>query len=355
MENTSSTIVLESLNNITMTSPYLNDFSKSTRGFRSFSVESIVYITINAFQLLVSLYLCLAFWRYFKSQQRCVRSESIKECQRHAPTQALLLRRFSVAAGIILLLTTLSGVALLVAFQFFPSLTFCSWMSKTHYVLRTVTEILFNTILWLRQKIFYQHPAMSHLTTKLTSSVSWIFYVLMICSAGLSLFVFMFGYFPVLEEKCLMHKQFEIFRVTETLFFAIMVALIVLYRVLFLGLLLYPLIKHRSNLSKSNIGEKPVRDMMKVIQRVLFADVLCIALFIIVAVLTSTLLAKESVVLLIILWESELVLGFIFIMLSFVDWKKRLLIWHAKRGSPFRRSTRDASTRTTWMTISFKV
>ena len=354
MEDT-TTVFMTMSDNETMTLSEYYYHSNTTLEFEAFSASTIVFIAVNAFLFLAAIYLCGTLWWYFKCQRRCVmRTESIKDCPKQT-RNGTLLRRLCLTAGFVLLVTSFSGVVMFVTFQLFPSASFCNWMSKGHFVLRTVTEILLNTILWMRQKMFYQHPAMGHLTSKFTRAISWAFFVLMLCSAMLSLVVFMFGYYPVLEAQCLMHKQFEIFLVDERVFFALSIALIIIYRVLFLGLLLYPLIKHKQDLSKSHIGGKHHSNLMRVIKRVLAADILCILLFIGVAVLTATLLANQTIMLLIVLWEWELVLGFVFIMLSFVDWKKRLLPWHASRGKLQRRNTTNASRRSAWVTVSFRV
>jgi len=350
-----STVKSRTFSNETITSSNFYLYGNSTHEYEAFSTSAIVLIGISAFLFLASVYLCFALWWYFKCKRRCVmRTESIKDCPKQT-RNGNLLRYFCVTASIMLLLTSLSGVVMFVTFQVFPSASYCNWMSKGHFVLRSVTEILLNTILWMRQKIFYQHPALGHVTSKLTNRVSWTFFVLMLCSALMSLLVFMFGHYQVLETQCLTHKEYEIFDVDERVFFALTVTLIIIYRLLFLGLLLYPLIKHKKDLNKSRINEKHQGNVMKVIGRVLVADILCIMLFISVAVLTTTLLATQAVMLLILIWESELVLGFVFIMLSFVDWKKRLLPWYASRSKLLRRSTREASRRSVWVNISLRV
>ena len=321
----------------------------SNIAFYPFTGYSVVYMTMSAFVLSCGIYLAVSLCIYFQGQQVIARRNSITERVQSSSRLGAMLRRLCLFVAIALLVITLCGLILLIAFQFFPSLSFCDWISKGHYVLRTSIEILFNVILWFRQIIFYQHPTMKHLTSKLTNAVSWLFFVLMIAASCLSLFVFMFGYKAVMtSDSCVMQKYEKIFSISEDIFFAAMVALIVIYRCLFLGLLLFPLVKHKQNMGRKNIGS--VTNLMRVIRRVLVADILCIILFILVAVLTSTLLAKYSIFLLIFLWEGELILGFIFIMVSFVDWKKRLLPFLSTSRS-FIRSTRDRASTLSTMTL----
>ena len=323
--------------------------------FEPFSEMHVIFIGINSFTLIIACYLSLALGKYMLNQQRIVRRESLKERNTVSLMHGVLLRRLCVIAAVILMMTTMLGNTTLITFQFFPSVALCNWISRGHHVLRSITEILFNTILWLRQKIFYQHPAMGHLTSKTTSTVSWIFYILMLISTLLSLLLFVFGYNPELEGECQLHQHFEVFGITEDIFFATTVTLIVIYRLLFLGLLLYPLAMHKRDIKRSQLGEKPVQDLMKVICRVLMADLLCIMIFIVVAVLTNTLLSDHSVFLLVFLWEAELVLGFVFIMLSFIDWKKRLLPFCFPSNKMMQRNERDASRKSAWTTISIRV
>nr|XP_018668603.2 uncharacterized protein LOC108949716 [Ciona intestinalis] len=319
----------------------------------------IAFSTLSIFVLMVSIYFVVSLCTYLCVLERR-RSVSRKSSSGNGSSTrhprltrySNALRRLCVGVAIIVLCTAACGLAGLLVYSLNFDLQYCENFAKAHHALRSTTEILLNSILWLRQKIFYLHPAMRHLTSPFTTLISWAFYIIMIISTALSFVTFLVGYKATdgVDMTCMVEKNELIKLIPNHVVLAVTITLLVTYRVLFLGLLIYPLIKHSRQVRSSSLGKKHAVDLMSLIKRVLVADCLCISIFITVSVLTSA-LYKESVFLLIVIWEGELVLGFIFVMLSFVDWRRRLFPFcnmKQKRQSSSQRSTRT----TIWSTSS---
>ncbi|XP_076813924.1 uncharacterized protein LOC143460339 [Clavelina lepadiformis] len=316
-----------------------------------FSTKSIICLSISGFLLLLSIYLSVALARYLHKHCHYLKNSFGKSSgKRYTEKFGLALRQLCVVAAVVMLIANLFGFITQLTFPFLPGAVYCEISSKTFHALRTITEILFNSILWLRQKIFYLHPAMRHITSIVTNVISWSFFIIMLISTCSSLVIYVIGNSPSYSNisACVMADNAVKSQMPEHVILSVTITLIVVYRTLFLGLLIYPLMKHGRDLKECNMGQKHLNELLAVVRRVLVADCLCIAIFIAVAVLTDR-LSQQSSFLLILIWEVELVLGFIFIMSSFIDWRKRLLPFCIRSTS--RRTRRQSSKMSTRISV----
>lgn len=231
---------------------------------------------------------------------------------------------FITTAVSILLCTMFNFVSISAIFGFNNSI-FCRIFSTVSAALRTISGVQLNSILWLRQMVFYSHPLLRHIQSKLTKCISWTFFVLMVISTAINFATFYISYDSKISPDlgCNMIASNFIDMVPKHIILSTIVALILCYRILFLGLLLYPLIRHRRHLERSTANRKQVHKLLGVIKRVVLVDIFCAIMFVAVSV-ASHVLVMTSLFTIVILGNANLVFGLFFVALSFVDWKDRL-------------------------------
>lgn len=207
-------------------------------------------------------------------------------------------------------------------------LHFCAVMKNVIFVLMTWTLVFIFLLLWLRQRSFYVHPSMKHLTSSVTRFLSGLTVVLILATGIVVPALFgLARYFVVSTSGC----HF----VEDTYLAYLYLVVTALISIIFHGSLLYlficPIIRHNTalaptdNLSRSN----PVGGLTPVIKRAVLVTAVCVVSDITIFISTPLLSSNEDIQTII---EDFIVLANIICMtLTFVNWKERLFPFVSKK------------------------
>lgn len=307
------------------------DSSFNTSDFEGTNSESLswsVYLSVLALMSAFAFYYVVSLISYHHLANRNSRCSEEQKRLRHNRSDSCMyakcIRMMFISSSISILFDAIIAVISAANLSAPRQVSYCNTWVIVAGTLRTMSGIQMNTILWLRQRIFYKHPVLRHLNTWFTNGVSWMLLTTMILSSAASLAIFLLtsSAKQIGETACAIIKNEVMGSLSMHASLGATIVLIVVYRIFFLGMLIYPLMKHREKLKLSCTLNNEVR-LLALIKRVLLVDCMCIAVYIATTVV-GEFLRGQSILLFFCVWEAELVLGLFFIILSFVDWRKRL-------------------------------
>lgn len=195
------------------------------------------------------------------------------------------------------------------------------------YVVLTNIEIILNIaslssiymVLWIRQWMFYNHPATKGLRLEKLRVVCWLLVVVMVITGILNAIGFMSQRNLDFNEKqgCFVKIESH----WNIIKFYSLAACELLYQIVLLGLFADPLIRHaRSNTAKLSSKKKL---MFRVLLRVFVAALICCVTDLLAAVISVIMESRypESSFL---IYNINLFINYACLLYTFGDWRKRL-------------------------------
>lgn len=199
----------------------------------------------------------------------------------------------------------------------------CELTRKFVVTAQGINSIAVYSALWLRQRVFYQDPKLNHLSSKFVRILSWsivlIFITASFCCLGFSLFLVRYigtPYGCINPDTRVTVFNLLILQLVSTMFF----------QVIFLALFIYPLLKHHQSMKAANTeqGRNPV---IKIVKRVIIITIICVVTDVmcifIVYFLDKTTRLRFTL-------SINVFINVISVILSFSDWKMRVMPWRMK-------------------------
>ncbi|XP_039252429.2 uncharacterized protein LOC120329716 [Styela clava] len=198
-------------------------------------------------------------------------------------------------------------------------------------------------VLWLRQRTFYQHPRLKHLSSKLVRVISWTMCILIVTgTVSTAILFFSVGRYVGVPDGCVVKKS----EVTS-IRWIILIGCTTFFQICLLTLFVYPLVKHNMSVrSGSTCGNNKNNPIIPLIRRATITSAICVTTDIAFA-LIILILNREIVTMSTFIYDVNIVINTMLIIFSFPDWKIRLMPWrvNSNEEQPTELST-DATSRT---------
>ncbi|XP_078487679.1 uncharacterized protein LOC144745713 [Ciona intestinalis] len=168
--------------------------------------------------------------------------------------------------------------------------------------------------LWTRQSYCYSDKAMRHLTTRVTTTLSWATLALILVAEITCTILFGATRFYRLTAKgCVLDKT----TIPENIPWIVLAVSTVGFQALLCGLFLYPLLKHRS------VGTSSIRGFMPLFRRTTIIAALCISNDITAAIIILS-VNNQSNLITDLVYALNIMISVLLVVAAFRDWKLRL-------------------------------
>lgn len=176
------------------------------------------------------------------------------------------------------------------------------------------------TVLWLRQRMFYEDPKLKHLSSKFTRMFSLFVIIFLLGSGCVVWLIFIVGVsYKGTPIGCTLVSNFDSASIVG---YSILVTTTSFIQISLLCLFIYPLIKHYQNMKSPNKGENP---LIIVIKRATITAFICIvtdAITVIIVFYVSYSLSIEMAV-----NGANYVIDLACLLASYPNWRGRLMPW----------------------------
>lgn len=201
----------------------------------------------------------------------------------------------------------------------------CEFSKKYRSFVQGLNIVGIYLVLWMKQRTFYEDPRLKHLSSKFTRILS-VFIAVLLAVAVLGTYVlFAVGVEYVGSPYgCLIRG---VIAGVTTLRNVILIVGTIFFQLCFLGLFLYPLIKHQMNIRIA----KPLNEqnrIIKLIKRSTILTAVCIVSDLLSAITVIFVDDRGSVKVLV--YDIDIVINVISVILCFVDWRDRVMPWRLK-------------------------
>lgn len=191
---------------------------------------------------------------------------------------------------------------------------------SVNYILSLLSMYL---VLWFRQRVFYQHPRLKHLSSKLIRFVSWAMCFVMIATMlATSVIFFGVGKYVGVIKGCTVHGPLASSR------WVMLIGCTSIFQIFLVGLFIYPLMKHKRAVQQS-FARKKNDIIIQLIQRATVTSVLSVVSDVGFGLLILF-LRRDIVTFSTFVCDVNIVFNAICVVMSFPDWKMRLLPWRVR-------------------------
>lgn len=194
-----------------------------------------------------------------------------------------------------------------------------------NYILSLLSMYL---VLWFRQRVFYQHPRLKHLSSKLIRFVSWAMCFVMIATMLATAVIFFgVGSYVGVIKGCTVRGPLTSSR------WVMLIGCTSIFQIFLLVLFIYPLMKHKREVQRSFTCKK--NDIIiQLIKRATVTSILSVVSDVGFGLLILF-LRREIVTISTFVCDVNIVFNAICVVMSFPDWKLRLLPWRiSSNGVP---------------------
>lgn len=201
----------------------------------------------------------------------------------------------------------------------------CDLSLKFKILTYAVSIMAVHFTLWLRQRIFYKDVRLKHLSTRLVRTISWTMGVVLIITGTLIIVSFLIGVRYTGSPSGCVVTRINIFADLRWIFVGVGT---LFFQICFLGLFIYPLVRHHRNtklLTGDIAGNNPI---MELIRRVTFLTSIAVISGVLIVVIAAMLPDVESIDLL--LYDIDNVVNIVCLLLSFSNWRERMMPWRIK-------------------------
>lgn len=199
----------------------------------------------------------------------------------------------------------------------------CDFFIKYKVVMYTMSVSTVYAVLWLRQKIFYEDPRLNHVSSKCIRGFSYFmgFWLVINCILTSSLFI------ASSNDKgsdvgCVSANEESTIR--KIIRWVVMGVSTPISQVVLLGLFIYPLVKHYRTVKQetmTSIRENPV---IRLVKRAAVTAIICIVTDAVNIVVGSVIRGGSATIL---IYDVNIVLNVVCLIISFPDWRERLMPW----------------------------
>ena len=199
----------------------------------------------------------------------------------------------------------------------------CSWVRQIKAILHCGAVTCIYLVLWLRQRQFYQMQALKYLCGKTTRFISRAVIVVMIIANLVTIIFYLAtrGY-DSSERGCTLSWSKIWTKLPGILYFFFTT----LFQVMLVGLLIHPLYQHRTTSFLSTRNKQ-----MKLIKRVCVSAVFATITTAVTSILSLTILRGNYGALRQIIFDVDIFVSLLSIIISFKDWKARMFPCLAKK------------------------
>ncbi|XP_076813931.1 uncharacterized protein LOC143460344 [Clavelina lepadiformis] len=199
------------------------------------------------------------------------------------------------------------------------SSTICDPIRKSKGVLLCVSFSSLYLVLWIRQRMLYRTPTMLHLSNKIIQFFSSSVVALVVMSGVFTLLLYMFtrGYQSTVSGCDLQWSSIWIG--LPSLLLAIFT---LLFQVMLLGLLIYPLYKHR--VAMKSVVSNCLNKEIEVIKRVTLATFVAAVTDGIVGLINLGIFGLLSGIGYQLIYDVDILVNLLAVICSFADWRTRM-------------------------------
>lgn len=178
-------------------------------------------------------------------------------------------------------------------------------------------------VLWLRQRIFYQNPRLVHLSSRFVRFLSWSMSIFIIVGlSSTAVLFFAVGKYLGTPQGCVVQESF----VTKIRWYILIIST-TFFQIALMSLFIYPLIKHHLSLKSIKISSNQKNPIIPMIKRSTIMAALCIGTDLFSAFIV-VIRKQEVVTMSTFLYDVNIVMNVFFVILSFPDWKLRIMPWN---------------------------
>lgn len=195
----------------------------------------------------------------------------------------------------------------------------------TNYALAFTSIYL---VLWLRQRVFYAHPGLKHLSSKLIRFVSWAMLIgILSAIVGASIIFFAQGQYFGTPHGCAIPTGPLV--IVQWIF---VMACTAFFQTCLLALFMYPLIKHRMTSTKTRSAANGQTTIISLVKRATVTSIVCVLSDVSFAILVIG-MQRKTMAFETFLYDFNAVLNAFCLVMSFGNWRTRLMPWRVRRGS----------------------
>lgn len=202
----------------------------------------------------------------------------------------------------------------------------CNFAIKWKQTAYGISLATIYSVLWVRQRIFYEDPRLNHLSSKFTRVVSLAIYVVLISAITATLLLYIVG---IEYSGSPIGCMYDTKTVISTARRFILIGVKTFFQVILLGLFLYPLAKHYRSMKVIKMSPERGLVMLRLVKRASITTAICIFVDI-VSIVISFLLPNVSSYRLL-LFDANLIVNLLCVIFSFPDWKPKLMPWGMKK------------------------
>lgn len=182
-------------------------------------------------------------------------------------------------------------------------------------------------LLWLRQRIFYSHPTMKFLNTRLIRFFGWSTAAIILLGLISTSTIFLVaGKYVGTQWGCVIHDS-PLIKIR----WMIMISCTIVSQLLLLSLFVYPLVKHRLRSSVSRGSSTHSDSIIQLIKRATVTTAICIATDLGFALVIFK-FAHKIMTMTTFLYDVNILVNVICVICSFPNWRVRMLgCSHRKR------------------------
>ena len=194
----------------------------------------------------------------------------------------------------------------------------CRWLRHVKAVLQSGAIMCIHLVLWHRQRHFYRMPALAYLSGRITRFFSGAVIVIMVVANLLTIVLYLATRtYESTARGCTIQRSTVWNRLPGLLRFIFTTS----FQLILVGLLVYPLYKHGTS---SSLPEN--KRQIDLIKRVSVAAVVAVVSTGVASILSITVLSGNYGALRQIVFSIDILVSFLCIIVSFRDWRARLLV-----------------------------
>ena len=285
--------------------------------------------TIIAFVfILLSMYvlICIVYYKYNKN------GKSFKRSSNNTTKYIIYMDRLSVTTSV--LITFLLAMEVVESqFGDVPNPYFCDWIKRFRYTLYTLALVSTLLILWFRQRVFYEHASVKHLTNSVLRFLSkYTLHFLLVSALFCLIFILATRRYSNSPRGCL--KNSEAIKNLPALLSTVSVGL---YHGIFILLSSFPLIKQRRLSNLVSEAGQPLKKYTEIIRRCLICMLYPTLTSVLMLILAEFVVDDLHTLYKHLLYDLDLMILFVCVIGSYID------LWRLFRFKIINQNSRSPS------------
>ncbi|XP_039268335.2 uncharacterized protein LOC120343265 [Styela clava] len=283
----------------------------------------LTLVAVTGCGFILNLYIVIAMIIHLSRMKNL--SKSLKK---KGPKRYRILMEISLLITACMVLFNTPATEKIIVELYVPSL--CPVMRRIRGTAGSFVFLFSYLTLWFRQRSIYNDPAMRHLTTKTTRTLSIVVVFLLTLSPLTTFLIYVSAYtFAVVDSGCAIVSS----TVNPQAMWIVIGSTSLLMQFMLLWLFVIPLYKHKSNLTQGgNLGNR--LKIKSITRRAFITGLACSITDTLSVAMAASSVLRDGVTLPLSMYITLLV-NLLMVLLSFPDWKKKMLpccihIWITK-------------------------